>query len=517
MKKGIRVTLAGLLMVSSQAWSLEPGWYFEGRAGASFLQDSDGEFTFRRDPSADASFDCALNALNLLCVLPESDEMVDPGETVTGDFDTEYDIGPTFGLGLGYSFQNGFRTDLTLDYSQADIDSINGDSSDGEIEGIGLMVNGWYDFNRDGTWHPYVGGGVGAVQVDLQDIDVGDVRVSDDDTVFAFQAGAGVSVDVAERWALDLGYRYRGTDDPSFRGESGDSRADVESEYEQQAVTLALRYVFASSRRDDSDGDGVADIYDECPNTPEGAPVDAQGCPLDTDGDGVPDYKDDCPNTEQGVQVDERGCPLDSDGDGVPNYQDECPGTPKGAPVDDKGCALDSDNDGVPDYRDDCPNTPAGQQVNSRGCPLVVDSDGDGVPDDRDKCPGTPPGVPVLTNGCAVNQSAIMQGVSFEFNKATLTRSASSILDRVAEVLKESPGFVIEIAGHTDSIGSASYNQQLSQARAESARQYLIEQGVNPERLQARGYGESDPIADNDTDEGRASNRRVELRVVGQR
>src|ERR1700690_2755146 len=80
----------------------------------------------------------------------------------------------------------------------------------------------------------------------------------------------------------------------------------------------------------DSDGDGVVDSLDKCPNTPAGVKVDAQGCPLDSDGDGVPDYLDKCPNTPAGVKVDAQGCPLDSDGDGVPDYLDKCPNTPAG-------------------------------------------------------------------------------------------------------------------------------------------------------------------------------------------
>ena len=91
---------------------------------------------------------------------------------------------------------------------------------------------------------------------------------------------------------------------------------------------------------DDSDGDGVPDRLDQCPDTPRGVEVDAQGCPLDSDGDGVPDYMDQCPDTPRGVQVDAKGCPLDSDGDGVPDYMDKCPGTPKGTPVDVNGCPL---------------------------------------------------------------------------------------------------------------------------------------------------------------------------------
>lgn len=242
-----------------------------------------------------------------------------------------------------------------------------------------------------------------------------------------------------------------------------------------------------------------------------------RGAPLDSDADGVADLRDKCPNTPPGTPVDAEGCALDSDSDGVPDYRDQCPNSPAGVPVGTDGCPLDSDGDGVPDSRDQCPNTPAGARVDATGCLLVVDSDGDGVPDDRDMCPGTPPGQPVLTNGCAVGQSAILQGVNFEFDKAVLTQSAREILRQVASTLLDSPGFGVELRGHTDAIGSASYNLDLSQRRAASVKRFLVAQGVDASRLSTSGFGETMPIATNETDAGRATNRRVELRIVDQR
>lgn len=236
--------------------------------------------------------------------------------------------------------------------------------------------------------------------------------------------------------------------------------------------------------------------------------------PTDLDGDGVPYTMDRCGNTPAGVPVGPHGCPLDPDGDGVAVGKDRCPGTPPGIKVGADGCPRDSDGDGVPDYQDQCPNTAAGVQVNPKGCPRVVDSDGDGVPDDQDLCPNTPPGARVLTNGCGVGQSAILQGVNFAFDSAQLTSTARDILRRVAQTLKDSPGFNVLIAGHTDSVGSEAYNMALSRRRAQSVRDFLVSLGVDPSRLSTRGYGESRPIATNETEAGRATNRRVELRVV---
>jgi OmpA-OmpF porin, OOP family len=264
----------------------------------------------------------------------------------------------------------------------------------------------------------------------------------------------------------------------------------------------------------DSDGDGIPDSRDACPDTPPGVKVDEFGCPIDSDGDGVPDYLDRCPNTPVDVVVDEYGCPPDSDGDGVPDYLDKCPNTPAGIKVDEHGCAIDSDGDGVPDYLDKCPNTPAGVPVDTDGCPK--DSDGDGVPDYLDECPNTPAGVEVDEKGCArVVKKIIMRGdTNFEFGKADLLPSAYPVLNNIALSMKDHPDTKWRIEGHTDAIGSDSYNMDLSRRRAESVVNYLVNQGVERSRLEIIPFGKSMPIATNSTAEGRAMNRRVEIKLI---
>jgi OmpA-OmpF porin, OOP family len=267
----------------------------------------------------------------------------------------------------------------------------------------------------------------------------------------------------------------------------------------------------------DSDGDGVMDGLDKCPNTPAGAKVDRRGCPLDADGDGVADGLDKCPDTPKGVKVNADGCIGDTDGDGVADDKDRCPDTPRGARVDANGCVGDADGDGVTDDRDRCPDTPRGTRVDANGC--VGDADGDGVADDRDRCPDSPRGAKVDAQGCpepsalpaAGGAHLVLEGVNFQTSSAKLTPESLAVLDRVVEGLKGSPDVRILIEGHTDSQGPDDANRKLSKGRADAVRDYFLSKGIAKSRLETKGYGETKPIGDNKTAEGRAKNRRVEL------
>jgi OOP family OmpA-OmpF porin len=146
--------------------------------------------------------------------------------------------------------------------------------------------------------------------------------------------------------------------------------------------------------------------------------------------------------------------------------------------------------------------------------PAPGDQDKDGVPDNVDKCPDTPAGVAVDAYGCTRKGSITLEGVTFEYNSANLKPESRSALDNVAADLKKYPRLKIELQGHTDSAGPDAYNLKLSQQRADSVRRYLVDQGVPESRLVAKGYGESQPIADNKTEAGRALNRRVVMSVL---
>lgn len=176
--------------------------------------------------------------------------------------------------------------------------------------------------------------------------------------------------------------------------------------------------------------------------------------------------------------------PLDSDGDGVPDNEDWCAGTPAGVNVDERGCALDSDGDGVADHKDQCPNTAEGTRVDENGCAVV--------------------GSKLFT----------LEGVHFAFDSAKLRPDAEQQLQQAVRKLRDNRSANVDVIGHTDSTGPASYNEDLSMRRAQSVVDYLTNNGVDASRLEASGRGENDPIASNDTKEGRAQNRRVEL-VVG--
>jgi outer membrane protein OmpA-like peptidoglycan-associated protein len=333
-------------------------------------------------------------------------------------------------------------------------------------------------------------------------------------TTVQYGGEASIRVRVAAGFEVDLGYRYLLFDDAIAEDQFVDDNAKfitIEQTHELgfEGPYLNMRYI-TGVQKVDGDGDGVLDVYDDCDDTPSGAWVNEKGCPRDLDEDGVYDGIDRCPGTAFGTRVDEFGCGVDTDGDTVPDGLDMCPNTPTCARVDGKGCPLDADGDGVSDGCDACPGTAAGRDVDSRGCenkPTDGDSDGDTVPDSRDKCPNTERGAQVDSSGCAMVVSMM---VHFDTDSAEINASDMPLLDRIAAAI-EADGGSFEIAGHADHRASEEYNQGLSERRAESVRQYLIDRGCSADKLVAVGYSENRPIASNDTESGMAMNRRVEI------
>ncbi|MFA5575175.1 MAG: DUF5723 family protein [Brumimicrobium sp.] len=257
----------------------------------------------------------------------------------------------------------------------------------------------------------------------------------------------------------------------------------------------------------DTDGDGITDSEDECPEL-AGIP-EFNGCP-DTDGDGIPDHKDACPDQAGSIEFD--GCP-DTDGDGIPDHKDQCPNI--AGPAENNGCPwADRDGDGIPDQDDECPDLPGLPQF--KGCP---DTDGDGVPDHKDDCPNTP-GL-IENNGCPeIDEEAkeilkvAFDNLEFETAKAVIKEDSYPSLNGLADVLKKKPEWKLQISGHTDNVGNAQKNMVLSKNRAESVQKFLMERGIDKDRFNVLYFGDTQPIAPNNTAEGRQKNRRVEMKII---
>ena len=244
----------------------------------------------------------------------------------------------------------------------------------------------------------------------------------------------------------------------------------------------------------DSDSDGFFDPQDACPMQPGVAP---NGCPvapvvIDTDKDGIPDATDPCPlEAEDGLLPNAAdGCPnKDADGDGILVPEDKCP-TEKGVAPD--GCpVLDKDGDGIPDNVDKCPDQPETKNGFE---------DADGCPDELPKA--------------VAKFAGVIKGIEFDFGKATIRPTSNKLLDEAVKVLTEYKDLHVLISGHTDDVGDHQSNMDLSEARANSVKAYMVSKGIDTARVETHGAGPDSPIADNKTANGRQQNRRIEFKLV---
>jgi outer membrane protein OmpA-like peptidoglycan-associated protein len=259
----------------------------------------------------------------------------------------------------------------------------------------------------------------------------------------------------------------------------------------------------------DTDQDGIYDKNDACPET--AGLKEFNGCP-DSDGDKIIDKDDACPTLAGLVEF--KGCP-DTDKDGIADKDDACPDV---AGLKTLGGCPDADGDGVADKADKCPVVKGPKE--NVGCPWP-DTDGDGVLDKDDKCPAVKG--PASNNGCPIEEpteesikklNEYAKIILFDSGKASFQKQTYPILISIAAILKEYPSAKFSIEGHTDNTGTAASNQKLSEERATSVKNYLVENGIAADRLTSSGFGQTKPIESNKNKTGKANNRRVEVKLV---
>lgn len=260
----------------------------------------------------------------------------------------------------------------------------------------------------------------------------------------------------------------------------------------------------------DKDGDGITDADDKCPD--DKGLAEFKGCP-DKDGDKIIDKEDECPD-EVGL-AEFLGCP-DRDGDKTPDKYDACPDI--AGPKEYKGCP-DKDGDTVLDKDDQCPEIVG--SVENKGCPWP-DTDKDGVVDREDDCPTTPglkelkgcPPAPVLKAEEQKILEKAFSSLEFATGKDIIKTVSYKSLNELAGLMKQhAADWTLKLSGHTDNQGDAAKNMLLSEKRAKAVKKYLVSKGVKADKVIAEWFGQTVPIADNNTPEGRQKNRRVEMKV----
>lgn len=385
---------------------------------------------------------------------------------------------------------------------------------------LSLKFNNGIDWREDALIAPYLAMGAGVAGF-------AGTRTDKTGVDFVFPVGGGVKVNIKPGMALQYQLLYYLT--------NGDTRDLVDNNSSDAFLSHTFGVVIGFGKAKDTDNDGVPDKTDLCPGTPAGVAVAPDGCPLDGDNDGIADYLDacptvfgmtalkGCPDTDgDGIQDSQDKCPKikglaslngcpDADGDGITDAEDKCPDVKGLAAFD--GCP-DTDGDGITDSEDRCPAEKGSKEM--KGCP---DSDNDGIADPDDRCP-TVAGISE-NKGCpAIKEEVIevftraLTGIQFETGKDIIRPNSYPILDNVVTIMNENPEYNLEINGHTDAVGDDAMNLDLSQRRAEAVKKYMAGKGINEVRMTARGFGETMPVADNNTAAGRAKNRRVEFKVV---
>jgi OOP family OmpA-OmpF porin len=354
--------------------------------------------------------------------------------------------------------------------------SINDPNNNGNGLGIGnewrWAVGGFIPF-KDGKYR--IGGTIfGQTGIESDRI-IGETAFTKRNTPIEFNIEGRMRFGPADHWWVGAGggssiLRGYGAPDLRLIALLGTYVPILESEAKSPERKAEIREKWRRERASDRDNDGIPDDIDACPDDPE-------------------DHKGNDPND---------GCPMppDRDGDGIPDQYDKCPDQPedKDGIDDGDGCPEDdADNDGVPDTVDHCPKMPGkpSKDPNKNGCPTYIEEDGTVV--------------------------RVLQQVHFAFGTAQILPDSFPVLQEVADYLKSNKAIKkMSIEGHTDNKGSPDLNKKLSQQRADSVMNWLVQHGIENGRLEAHGYGMERPIDENTTDAGRAKNRRVEFKIVDQ-
>ncbi|MBL4604581.1 MAG: OmpA family protein [Flavobacteriaceae bacterium] len=410
-------------------------------------------------------------------------------ETIAQDFfgTTDWNVAKSISrfsvekyLDKGFTLQGAFSVNqLTHFDAKNDIDG----------KYYAVNINAKYDLNNligDTSWFdPYVLLGGGYVYTDFQAEDLKEGMLN---------IGYGFNVWFNE----NIGLNYQSVAKRSF--------ADKVQDHFQHSLGVVFRF-----GGKDTDGDGIYDKDDDCPDT--AGLKEFNGCP-DSDGDGIKDSDDACPNVAGLAAL--NGCP-DADADGIADKDDMCPND-KGTKAN-NGCP-DTDGDGIVDKDDKCA-TVAGPSANG-GCPWP-DTDGDGVLDKDDNCKNE--AGPASNNGCpepVISEVAekkmgeFAKTILFNSGRSTFKKGVSDKLNGIVKIMQEFSKATFVVEGHADNTGGVSLNEKLSAKRAAAVRDYLVKNGVDASRLTSKGYGMTKPIDTNDTRAGRANNRRVEIKVTNE-
>lgn len=417
---------------------------------------------------------------------------------VTGNDADKYDTRPgwTAGAWVNFPISKRFSFEPQLNYTQLQYESqtIGSLLRDGRIGYISVPLQAKLHL---GDVFAIVAGPQLEITTSVKDEN--DLIEKSDLKSTAFSVFGGVEINPHGRLVL-FGRYIHGLSNMNNTGNSDDIK------YYNQNIQAGLKFkLFGKKIPADSDGDGIPDPADKCPN--EVGFERYEGCPVpDRDKDGLNDEVDKCPD-QPGTEK-YGGCPIpDTDGDGVNDETDKCPGE-KGLPKYD-GCPIpDTDGDGVNDEEDKCVNEKGLPKYN--GCP-IPDTDGDGINDEEDRCP-TVAGVAAMM-GCPAVENFQANEVTFASGKSVLTATGKKELDLLVQYMQKYNTVSAKLSGYTDNTGSDKINTPLSEKRAEAAKAYLVSKGIDEGRISTEGLGSTNPVADNKTAKGRALNRRVEMTV----